>query len=274
MSGDVINAGTLTKTGSGRLILGGTSTHASTTVTQGALIVNGSHAPDIHVQGGTLGGNGTVGTVDVTTGAIDPGNNGTAILTAAQLSLAAGGSFAVQINGPAAGTDYDRLDVTGTATLTQPTLSVQLGYAPPSGTTFTILTHASGTFAGLPEGARVAVGAARLRITYHAGSGDDGTSVVHNVTLPATSRLTVRVNDIDGLASAAFSTSVASTQPVIAERGADLHPDRQPGHHRRRHRRDLLAQRWHDGGEVVHRARDQPFQHRRHRPGQSGAGTE
>jgi hypothetical protein len=47
------------------------------------------------------------------------------------------------------------------------------GAPPLSGTTFKILTHAVGTFAGLPEGARVAVGTQRFRITYQGGSGAD-----------------------------------------------------------------------------------------------------
>ena len=40
---------------------------------------------------------------------------------------------------------------------------------------------------------------------------DDGTTVIQNVTLGATSRATIRVNEIAGLEAAAFSTSVTST---------------------------------------------------------------
>ncbi len=47
---------------------------------------------------------------------------------------------------------------------------------------------------------------------------DDGTTVVRNLTLAATSRTTLRVNQIAGLEAAAFSTSVASTAPLVVER--------------------------------------------------------
>jgi autotransporter-associated beta strand protein len=58
---------------------------------------------------------------------------------------------------------------------------------------------------------------ASIDITF---SKDDGTAVVRQMTLPATSRTTVRANEIAGLAAAAFSTTVVSTSgvPLVVER--------------------------------------------------------
>jgi YVTN family beta-propeller protein/autotransporter-associated beta strand protein len=49
---------------------------------------------------------------------------------------------------------------------------------------------------------------------------DDGTTVLHTLTLAATSRVTIHVNEIAGLETAAFSTAVASNGnvPLIVER--------------------------------------------------------
>jgi YVTN family beta-propeller protein/autotransporter-associated beta strand protein len=176
ISGNIVNLGVLTKTGAGTLTLTGTATHGGgTTLTQGTLIVNGSHIPSITVAGGTLGGNGTAGVVDVApVGTISPGDGGPGILHAAAAFLT-GSTFVAQINGPVAGTGYDRLDVSGTATLNNATLTLQVGYVPTPGTVFTILTHATGTFFGLPEGAVINAGGVRLRLSYHGGAGSDVT---------------------------------------------------------------------------------------------------
>jgi YVTN family beta-propeller protein len=59
--------------------------------------------------------------------------------------------------------------------------------------------------------------AAPVVITFYK---DDGSTVVQNLTLPATSRTTLQVNQITGMAAAAFSTSVTSTNglPLVVER--------------------------------------------------------
>ncbi len=59
--------------------------------------------------------------------------------------------------------------------------------------------------------------AAPITVSFHK---DDGQVVSREMTLPATSRTTVRVNDLDGMASTAFSTTVVSTSgvPLVVER--------------------------------------------------------
>jgi YVTN family beta-propeller protein/autotransporter-associated beta strand protein len=176
ISGDVVNGGALTKTGAGTLTLAGAATHGGGTILlQGTLIVNGSHLSAITVQNATLGGNGAVGIVNVAAlGTISPGVGGPGILHAGDVVLN-GSAFVAQINGPVAGTGYDRLEVSGTATLNNPTLTVQPGYVPAPGAVFTILTHATGTFAGLPDNAIINAGGVHLRLSYHGGGGSDVT---------------------------------------------------------------------------------------------------
>ncbi len=266
--GGIINSGALTKTGTG------------------SLFVDGASTATIHLQGGTLGGNGTIGTIDATTGAgtINPGDAaGPAILHAAQATLSPGVTFTTRLNGTAVGTGYGQLAVSGTAaaTIAAATLNVQVGYTPSDSDSFTIVTNATGTFAGLAEGAVFAVGSTNFHITYHGGAGsdvvltatvppvveppppppppppavayylaegatggffstdilianpntsaapvliqyfkDDGTTVEQNMTLTATSRTTIHVNQVAGMQSAAFSTSVTSLNrvPLVVER--------------------------------------------------------
>jgi len=184
LNGSVINDGVLLKVGAGSLTLAGASTHSGgTRVEEGTLIITGTHTGTVQVAAGagttgTLTGTGTIGAIDASAGTISPGVGGPGILHATNATIAAGVSFVARINGTVAGTSYDRLDVSGTATLGGATLSVQLGYTPPTATSFTILTHASGTFAGLPDGTFFSAGGAHLRISYHAGSGSDVALIV------------------------------------------------------------------------------------------------
>ena len=102
-------------------------------------------------------------------GTLSPGAS-TAILTAEDVNLASGATFAVELNGITAGTLYDQLDVTAGAfglTLQGATLSVSLGYAPALGDSFEIVKGPnSGVFDGLANQAVFSAGAALMRITY------------------------------------------------------------------------------------------------------------
>jgi autotransporter-associated beta strand protein/YVTN family beta-propeller protein len=173
ISGPLINDGVLTKNGAGALTLNGPSTHlGGTTVLQGSLFVNAPHAGPVNLQAGVLRGTGDIGTINATGGTISPGIAGPGILRVTTATLAPGVTLATQINGPAAGTGYDQLD-SGGATLGGATLNLQLGFTPASGATFTIVKNATGTFAGLAEGAVIPVTGGVLRLTYHGGAGSD-----------------------------------------------------------------------------------------------------
>jgi YVTN family beta-propeller protein len=175
VEGDVINDGSLTKTGEGSLTLCGAIEHRKDTfVLEGTLIVESGHDAPVFVDGGVLGGTGRVRAVSVTNGAINPGGRRPGVLTADAVTFSPRASLIVDINGPVAGTDYDRLDVKVAATLNEATLIARFGAVLAQGTDLTILTNAQGTFANLPDGATViAANGQELRITYTGGGGRD-----------------------------------------------------------------------------------------------------
>jgi hypothetical protein len=92
--------------------------------------------------------------------------------------MVAGATFAAEIDGPKAITGYDKLGITGPVTLGGATLAVALGYAPPDGQQFTLISApqaqaATGTFDALSEGATFQIDGTTFGITYKGGSGSD-----------------------------------------------------------------------------------------------------
>ncbi|MBE3100325.1 MAG: autotransporter-associated beta strand repeat-containing protein [Planctomycetes bacterium] len=130
-SGALSGHGGLTKTGAGTLTLSATSSCDGTTrVSGGALKVAGSIAASgVLIDGGTLQGAGRVGAITGTSGHLHPGGS-PGILASASLVMSLGFHFDVSLDGPAAGTDYSQLDVTGAVDLGGATLDAALGYAP------------------------------------------------------------------------------------------------------------------------------------------------
>jgi Ca2+-binding RTX toxin-like protein len=103
-------------------------------------------------------------------------------VAAGNISLSGGSNVQVEINGPAAASQYGHLDVSGAMAINGASLNVSLGYQPTAGTTFTIVNNdasdaVSGTFNGLAEGQifSVATGpfTANFQITYQGGDGND-----------------------------------------------------------------------------------------------------
>ncbi len=123
--------------------------------------------------GDVLSGSGTVqANIVVGTGTISPGTSAGTISVTGNVDLT-NSSYAAEIDGNAAG-QYDRLDITGSATLTGATLSLAgSDYAPVAGDSFTILTTTAGitgTFVGLPEGSNVFVNGRALTVSYAGGN--------------------------------------------------------------------------------------------------------
>lgn len=183
--------GAVNKLGAGTLVLAGANTFTgTTTVNAGRLRVTGVHRlSTTTVNGGSvLDGTGLLGPTIVTTGTIAPGTNVGLLRMSGDLTLSAGATFFVELNGLIAGTAHDQLSVTGAVNLAGATLAGTVGFASTPGNTFTILLNdgadaITGTFAGLPEGAVFPLGGQFFSISYHAGTGND--VVLTRVNAPA-----------------------------------------------------------------------------------------
>jgi hypothetical protein len=200
-------ATTLIKVGAGTLVIAeadythtdGTSARGSFTwsLVEGTLLYNHNDndegvRPDFAAfnvgAGTTLGGSGVLNSVvTVTSGTMSPGTPvATAALSMKSLNLNnSGATVILDLNGDAAGTQYDQLVIPSTGdgvVLNNATLSIRLGYSPAVGKVFTIIDRQSagpvtGVFNGLPEGATVAsTGTVRnFTISYVGGDGNDVT---------------------------------------------------------------------------------------------------
>ncbi|RDJ27830.1 hypothetical protein DWF00_13000, partial [Bosea caraganae] len=117
--------GSFTKTGAGSLNLTGTSgLTGPTTVAAGRLAVNGSlaNSPVTVQSGGTLGGNGTVGTLIVQSGGIvAPGNSIGTITVNGSVTLAPGSIYQVEVDGSGRS---DRIVASGAITVSGATLQL------------------------------------------------------------------------------------------------------------------------------------------------------
>jgi YVTN family beta-propeller protein len=191
-TGNVVGEGRLTLTGPGTVTLTGRNRHVNGThVTGGVLNLQGPlgfesvHTGPILVVGdSTLTGRGVTGPVGVAAlstispGGGDPGSPTTDQFRPASLIMAANARLVVDINGPNIGESYDAIDVSANpsnrAVIQDATLVVRTNFTqlPARGTTYAIVRNATGTFAGLPDGAEIATSQVRMRIRYQpAGCG-------------------------------------------------------------------------------------------------------
>lgn len=103
-------------------------------------------------SGDSLIGSGTLAANLVNAGTVSPGNSAGGITVQGDYTQSADGILEIQLGGTTAGTQYDQLTVTGTATMAG-TLNVSLidGFIPQVGDSFTILPYStrSGGFSAL-----------------------------------------------------------------------------------------------------------------------------
>jgi autotransporter-associated beta strand protein len=185
VSSVISGTGALTKGSLGTLILNGDSSAfvGATTITGGVLQVDGSlAASSVAVNGGTLGGNGTTGTVTVNAGGVVSAGASAGRLTTGTLAFASSAAvFRVEVGDTFAGiSGYDQVMVNGAVILGGAVLDVSLldGFTPAVGTLFTIIVNdggdaVAGTFAGLAEGATFQSNEAWYSISYVGGDGND-----------------------------------------------------------------------------------------------------
>jgi autotransporter-associated beta strand protein len=145
----------------------------------GQLFINGS-LPNatIALAGGTLGGNGLTGPIEMLfDSTIAPGMS-PGILTTGTLGGYPELTLAMELNGATPGTGYDQLKVIGNVRLNDATLSVTASTNPPPFSRFVIIDN-DGTdpvarqFAELPEGATLRIGDRDFTISYTGGDGND-----------------------------------------------------------------------------------------------------
>jgi autotransporter-associated beta strand protein len=140
-TGNITGTGGLTKQGSGTLVINTAQTYAGTTVVEsGKLVINGTIVSPVVVEtGGTLGGNGTVGNLTVN-GMLSPGNSIGLITVAGNATFAAGSTLVVEVSG----TNADRTNVTGTATIAGGLSLVPVGGSYRFGAQYTLVSAAGG----------------------------------------------------------------------------------------------------------------------------------
>src|SRR6185503_18615932 len=88
---------------------------------------------------------------------------GPGIFRAGNATFLPGTTLRIELNGLVAGTGYDRLQVDGSANIAGANL---------------VLTNATGTFSGLPQGTAIVTNGVRYRISYTGGDGNDVALIV------------------------------------------------------------------------------------------------
>ena len=182
-SGAITGAISLKKSGLGTQTLGDTNTYTgATTIDAGKLVINGSISTSTTTvnSAGTLAGSGTVGAVTVKNGGFIAPGNSPGTLNTGNITLEAGSSLGIEIDGATVGTQYDRLNVTGSVSLAGLlSMTMSGSYAPANGTLFFILANdgtdaITGTFSNASvNGGTYTFGSQQFQISY---AGNTGTS--------------------------------------------------------------------------------------------------
>jgi autotransporter-associated beta strand protein len=203
--GLISGGGGLTKRGLGAVLLAAASGFSGViNIENGIVAADGNFsASPVNVNGGALGGTGTVGAVTVTQGAVSAGTltSLTGVLNInGSLSFAGASGLAgvvIKIAGATPGANgYDQINVTGAVNLTGSSfVPVPFNnFVPPIGSVYTIINNdgadaVTGTFANVPEnGVFAAPNGLAFRVSYAGGTGNDVT----------VTRVAFAPNDFDG----------------------------------------------------------------------------
>ncbi len=181
-AGDISGDGSLTIAGAGEVILSGSSSFTgATNVQDGVLKVEGTLATSevIVGTGATLGGSGSI-SAPVTINAdaaLAPGSS-PGVLSTGDLTLDADADLNIEINGTNAGSEYDKIQVTGEVDLTGATLNISSSFTAAAGDQFLLIDNddvdaVTGNFVGLAEGTLFSFNGNQVYITYQGGDGND-----------------------------------------------------------------------------------------------------
>ncbi len=165
----------------------------SVTVNRGALFVEDSNslsnASSVTVASGAFlkGNGGVAGLVVQSGGTVAPGDSPGCISTD---SIDLSGTYAAELGGTTACTEYDQIQASTSVTLSG-TLQVSLvnGFTPSLGQSFTLIANSgsavSGSFTGLPDDSFFTAGGVSFQISYHGGAGNDVIITVANAPAAA-----------------------------------------------------------------------------------------
>lgn len=187
-------------------------------VLTGSLDLPGSVLAPFALGKGTLQGGGTVlAPITNADGFVRPGSSPGKLTVNGGYTQSGTGSLNVELNGLAAGTEYDQLAVIGGVALGG-ALNPTVGFASKTNDTFVIVDNDSsdavvGTFAGLAEGATLPISDGTAIISYKGGTGNDVTlKIVTPPTIPQIAE--IRINSGDIQRSRVTSMSVRFTHIV------------------------------------------------------------
>lgn len=209
---------TLTKTGTGTLVLKGDNVYGASTIDDGTLQVDGKIG-DVSIDGGTLAGSGNVGAMTVTSagGAVHPGTS-PGILKALSAVWNSSTLFFVELV-DASTSGYDQLIVNGTIEISGAALDGTVATTAVTGDVFTIISasQVNGEFNGLPDDTVFYFGGRRFRIDYTSTTveltalKDDSTIALQTSVTP-----TVFGQSVD------FTATVSAVPPGTGEATGDV----------------------------------------------------
>ena len=223
--GQISGAGSgIVKGGTGSLLMAANNSYTgTTTVNAGEVILEDADISEsaVTLEGGALVGVGTCGAVTANGGTISPGSSPGKISVVGNLSLGAGSTLEVEIDGRTLGTEYDQLDVSGGVDIGGATLDLAFGFTPEAGDEFVIISNdgtdaVTGAFDGLPQGSSVEAGGVPAVIDYTGGDGNDVTIAV----------VTLNIDDIEvtqsiPLVDQTATFTVALSVPTMEEVSVD-----------------------------------------------------
>jgi hypothetical protein len=141
-----VTSGTVSIAPAGTFLVGNYTQTSGTTTVDGTLTVNNPfiNGAGVFLNGGVLNGSGRINGNVVNAATINPGDSPGVLTIIGNYTQTGAGTLNIEIGGTTAGSQYDQLVVTGTATL-DGTINVTLvnNFQPKPGDTFRVLTFAS-----------------------------------------------------------------------------------------------------------------------------------